>query len=697
MNCRVQRLIERARRSYVVPWTEQTMVEQTIILGADDLLAGGNPCIRYGEARPKAVSFDRQSFTPQFPMEESLAAFFREGMLSPAGNHTTIDYEIIFRIGFRGLIERIDKQLQLPVADTDATVEKREFWKALKTVAEEYIAFCRRHAEAAESQAQQCGDAGRVRELSAIAEHCRRVVEHPPRNFWEACQCAWFAFLYLPDAPGRVDQYLYPYFQRDIAAGRISREFAKELISALWIKYFEYQGAGNAVSAFHHITLGGTTPDGHDASNELTDLCMEVTAELRLQRPQIGLRWNKEMPRERLANAVRVLKAGTGNPDLCNDEVIIPALTSIGIKPEDARDFSLSGCHEVVITGKAQMGSVEGFINFPKTLRMALGLESTLHKGVSLESMRTFDGLLASFDGAMQRVAEMAHVYAVARDQRAAQEPGNGLHASLVVADCIAQGKGYYQGGARYNFCNFNLIGIANVADSLMAIRHLVFERQELSLSEFARVIAEDWAGNENLRMKIIHRLPKYGNDEQTIDNLASEQIARFGKFLKQHAPFRGGEYILGTTAGGENMHIEFGRMTGATPDGRKAGEPIADSMGAAQGRDRHGVTSLLNSVAKLPHSQLPTASTLNVKLNPCLLSSAEGIEKVAMLIEAHFLSGGQQFQFNLVDRKMLQDARACPEKYPDLMVRVAGYCAQFSSLWSDLQDEIISRTEHEA
>lgn len=718
MNDRIQRLLERARRSYCASsthpeppwhpnrkptqieyahWTVKNWLEQTVILGEDDLIAGGNPHIRHGEVRPKAVSFDRQPFTPQFPMDESLAEFFHEGMLSPAGNHTTLDYETIFRIGFRGLITRIDEQLQRPLQDTDATAEKREFWNALKILAEGYIAFCRRHAELAESQAGLCSNATRVKELTAIAEHCRRVVGEPPRNFREACQCAWFAFMYLPDAPGRLDQYLYPYYKRDMASGDISREFAKELISALWIKYFEYAGSENAVSAFHHITLGGSTPDGHDASNELTDLCMEVTADLRLHRPQIGLRWNREMPRKRLANAIRVLKAGTGNPDICNDEVIIPALTRIGIKPEDARDFSLSGCHEVVITGKAQMGSVEGFINFPKTLRMALGLEPMLFKGKSLKSMRTFDDLLANFDSAMQRIAEMAHAYAMARDRRGAQELGGNLNVSLVVADCISKGLGYYQGGARYNFCNFNLIGIANVADSLMAIRHLIFEDNEMKLPEFVRIIADDWIGNENLRMKIIRHFPKYGNDDQETDSLASEQVMRFDKIMKRYTPFRGGKYILGTTCGGENMHIEFGRMTGATPDGRRACEPIADSMGAAQGRDRQGITALLNSVAKLPHSQLPTAATLNVKLDPRLLSASESIDKVATLIEAHFLTGGQQFQFNLVDRQMLTDARANPDNYPDLMVRVAGYCAQFTSLWPDLQDEIISRTEHVA
>ena len=399
-------------------------------------------------------------------------------------------------------------------------------------------------------------------------------------------------------------------------------------------------------------------------------------------------------------------------PDLCNDEQIVPALMHVGVKPEDARDFSLSGCHEVIVTGRAQMGSVEGFVNMPKVLRLVLGLEPGLRRNGDLSGITDFETLWDHLTEAMDFVAEATHEASIHRDRLAAgvmdgdSESANaalaswavtqGLLGSLVTRDCIETGRGYFQGGARYNFCNWDVVGVANLADSLVAIRRLVFEERSVTLEDLVRVLTDNWEGHETFRRRILGELPHFGNDIDEVDEEAGRIIEAFSDIMKRRTPFRGGEYILGTLAGGENMHIEFGRVTGATPDGRRAGEPFADSIGAAQGRDRKGVTGLLNSVAKLPHRLLPTAVSLNVKLDPKLLATEEGIEKVAALIQAHFSSGGQQFQFNLVNREMLLEAKRNPEEHSDLMVRVAGYSAPFVSLWDDLQDEIIARTEHE-
>jgi formate C-acetyltransferase len=331
----------------------------------------------------------------------------------------------------------------------------------------------------------------------------------------------------------------------------------------------------------------------------------------------------------------------------------------------------------------------------PKVLRMALGLEPALRNGVDPERIATFDDLWGSLTRAMDLVAEAAHLSSVGRDEAAARDLGGNLHASLVVADCIEVGKGYTQGGARYNFCNWDVIGMANLVDSLVAIQRVVFEERVVTLAELLAVLERDWEGHEPLRSRIVTSLPRFGNEDPTVDGLAARVLETFDTILKRRTPFRGGSYILGTTAGGENMHIEFGRVTGATPDGRRAGEPVADSIGAAQGRDRAGVTALLNSVASLPHELLPTATTLNVKLDPKLLADDNGVSAVTSLIEGHFRAGGQQLQFSFVNREMLEDAKAHPERHRGLMVRVAGYSAPFVSLWGDLQDEIIARTEH--
>ncbi len=666
---------------------------QAVVIHDDELLVGSRPGLTFLDG-PEITQriFGRRTFAPSWPVPDDTAPYWNEGIFGPAGNHTTLDYESIFASGFRGILDRLDKRLaSLPSADR----QKREFLTALRSVGEGYLALSDRYAEAAEKLAESAAPE-RARELRTIAANCRRVPAEAPRTFWEACQCAWFSFFFLPDSPGRVDQYLYPCYQREREAGTISEAFARELLSCLWLKIFCQAGAGSGVSAHNHLTLGGVTAAGADAANPVTELCLDVTAALRLQRPQVGLRVHPGTPTPLLEQAVRVLRSGTSNPDFCNDDQIVPALTRIGVALEDARDFSLSGCHEVIVTGKAQMGSVEGFINLPKILRMVLGLEPALLPDADPAALTSPTALREALTDAMKVVAAQAHASSMARDETAAKAAGGNLAASLVVRDCIENCLGYTQGGARYNFCNWDIIGLANLTDSLVAIDTLVFAERLVDLPSLAAILARNWEGAESLRQRIAGALPHFGNDCPEVDAIARWLIESLDDSFRIHRPYRGGRYILGTLAGGENMHVEFGRVTGATPDGRRAGDSFADSIGPAQGHDRRGVTAMLNSVAGLPHHLLPTAVSLNVKLDPKLLATEQGVAAIAALIRGHFAGGGQQFQFNLVDRETLLAARREPERYRHLMVRVAGYCAPFTSLWDDLQDEIIARTSHQ-
>ena len=672
--------------------------QQDLVINEGELLVGARPGLTFDStARVVPAVFGRQEFGGYLaPADESFSAFFHAGLFSWAGNHKTLDYERVLAVGLRGLIASIDERLGNLATEVSVDQVKHDFLLALRTVAQGYVALSNRYANEALRLAGICTDPRRRSELETIARNCQRVPAQPPTTFWEACQCIWFAFFIVPDAPGRVDQYLFPWYERDVQNGTLTREFARELLTCLWLKYFESVGAASGVSAHNHLTLGGVKADGGDAANEVTTLCLEVTEELRILRPQVGLRWHRHTPPALLQQAVRTLRSRTGNPDFCSDEQIVPALASVGVRIEDARDFSLSGCHEVIVTGRAQMGSVEGFVNMPKVLRMTLGLEPGLQPDADVASLDSFDALWQGLERSMEQVAQMAHEASVYRDRKEAERPGGDLVVSLLTRDCIENARGYTQGGARYNFCNWDVIGIANLADSLAAIERWVYEQRALTLAAFAAILAADWQGHEPLRREIIRSSAHFGNDQQSVDATAARIITAFSGILKRRTPFRGGEYILGTTAGGENMHIEFGHMTGATPDGREAGAPLADSLGAAQGRDRHGVTALLNSVARLPHQLLPTATTCNVKLDPKLLDTEAGLDSIAALIEAHFRSGGQQLQFSLVNREMLLDAKRHPEQYADLMVRVCGYSAPFTSLWADLQDEIIARTMHE-
>ena len=668
----------------------RSYAERPIEIAEGELLTGGARRLDAPAGlRPKI--FDRHAWSgggiADLPPE--VGDCFTGGLLAWAGNHQTLDFDTVFAVGIEGIRGRIRSLIAVRAG------EAREFLEALEIVASAYLGLCARYADLAGELSVREPDPERKAELLVMAENSRRTPALPPRTFWEACQCAWSAFLLVPDAPGRLDQYLYPFYRRDVDSGNLSRERAKELLCALWIKYFEHVGVGSGVSAHNHMTLGGVASDGTDATNDLTLLCLEVTEEIGLHRPQVGFRVSPSTPDGALRRAVRVLRSRTGNPDFCNDANIVSALVDIGVAPRDARNFSLSGCHEVIVTGMAQMGSVEGFVNMPMIVRMVLGLEPRQWNAPPLDGIRDFDGLWERVTAVMDHVAERVHRASVRRDERAARNTAGTLVASLVTGDCIQRSLGYTQGGARYNFCNWDIIGIANLADSLSAIRTLVFEERAVTLSALADILAADWSGAEELRLRAVNRVPHFGNDDPRADLPAARIIEEFSARLKRRTPFRGGEYILGTTAGGENMHVEFGRVTGATPDGRREGETFADSIGPAHGRDRSGVTAMLNSVAGLPHRLLPTATTLNVKLDPRLLEDEEGIARVAALIRGHFDSGGQQLQFNFYTREMLLEAKRRPEQNGDLMVRVAGYSAPFVSLWEDLQDEVIARTGH--
>ena len=681
-----------------------------VVIQDGELIVGGNPREYIGDgASPKIFGRQNWSSGTVWEQPEQIETFFSEGMLSWAGNHKTLDYDTVFDMGLAGIRSQISTRIKEIKSLAGQDIRGLQFLEALDMVAVGFLEFTKRHAEEAKSLVEnlelaQTGtreigrgsQAARRRwELLEIARICRKIPAQPPESFWEACQCAWFAFLLVPDAPGRLDQYLYPFYKRGIASDEISRDFAKELPSCLWINYFEYVGVEGGVSAHNHLTLAGLTPEGENGVNEVTHLCLEVIEELKLNRPQVGFRWNSKTPRSALEHAVQILRAQTGNPDFCNDDVIVPALERIGVSTVDARNFSLSGCHEVIVTGMSQMGSVEGFVNMSKIVRMALGLEPGLYPPPDMSSIDSFEAFWTHVEGAMKVVSQAAHKASVCRDRQSAKAFDKDLEVSLVTRDCIKNGSGYAEGGARYNFCNWNVIGIANLADSVSAIKSMVFEKHAISLADLRDVLDSNWRDQRQLRTRIMNQSPRYGNDNSVADSLVIRIIDSFRTSLEEYSPYRGGKYILGTTAGGENMHMEFGRITGATPDGRLDGDPLADSVGPAQGRDTNGITAMLNSAAKLPHITLPTATTLNARLDGKLLKGAEGVAKIASLIDGHFTAGGQQLQFNFYDRELLVDAKKHPESYSGLMVRVAGYSAPFVSLWGDLQDEIITRTEH--
>jgi pyruvate formate-lyase/glycerol dehydratase family glycyl radical enzyme len=661
--------------------------QRTIVIHPGELIVGSQAIT----GKPLAPEDIPHFASPDWAnMPDLTRTYLDEGMMIPCGNHQTIDYETIMSVGFSGLIERIDASL----GDHDADVEKREFLTALRILAQGWIDYCHRYADLAEEMARGCDDAGRRAELKMIASNGRRVVEHPPETFWEACQASWFGFMFVADAPGRVDQYLYPYYARDIASGAMTREDAEELLCCLWAKYRGWDGT-NEDRTVYHMTLGGVDSAGNDAVNELSYLCLDVTERMAMQTPQVGVRWYAKMPREFLTRAVEVLRAGRGVPDFCNDEQIIPGLMRIGVTQADARNFTLSGCHEVMVTGKSQMGAVEGMCNMPKVLRVVLGLEPAVHAGADPGAIESYDALWDATVDAMRDLIDAIHEYSTELDTRRAGAQGMWLASSLVTEGCIASGMSMGSGGAVYNFCNWDAIGISNLADGLATIRRVVFEERRVSLAEFVDAVAANWDGHELLRQSILASDEHFGNDCDATDAIAAEIIRTLDELIKARTPYRGGEYILGTLAGFENAHIDFGLRTGPTPDGRRGGDPLAASLAPAPGRDRCGVTAMLNSVAKMPHNLLPTSTTTNVNLDGSILETDSGVAKVGALIEGHFRSGGQHCQLTFATREQLLAAQASPEDHAGLMVRVAGYSAPFVSLDADAQNEIIERTTY--
>jgi len=651
-----------------------------------ELIVGHN-----GRVDPKGIaSFqDPVPDSETKPRPKKTEAFVNQGGLILCGNHQVANYQKVLSHGLSGIVDTIDHRMQ----SLEITGESREFLSAMRTLACSMIQYGRRYALAARMERSKCDDVTRRKELEMVAHNCDRVIEHPAESFWEACQALYFTYLLVPDSPGRIDQYLYPFYRKDIDAGRITPEFAEELLSCLWIKYFEYVGKDHPRTGITHLALGGLTAEGACAVNELSYVCLNVADKLEIIRPQIALRWNHQTPRLFIQRGVELLRKNFGNPDFCNDDQIVPALVKIGIAPVDARDYCPSGCHEVMIPGKSQMGSLMGEFNLPKTLNYVLGVE-TMPSGrvIELASLRDWNQFQEAWNLVMAEVVSTIHEFSYFEDSRRAQVAW-GFTGSLLTDGCIENARGLAQGGAIYNYCNWDAIGLANLADAFMVVKKLVFDTKEITLTGLAECLRNNWEGFDLLRKRIDLTIPRFGNHKPEVDTIAAEIIRDIAGMLEKYTPYRGGRYTLGTLAGYENAHALFGQQTGATADGRLAGEPFAASLGPVAGRDRSGLTSMLNSVASLPHNLLPTSTVVNVTIDPGLLSSATGVDKVAAAITAHFMSGGQQLQLTIADRLILQEAQKDPARYSSLMVRVAGYSARFISLDKDVRDEIIQRT----
>ncbi len=642
------------------------------------------------------------------------AGIFTEFMEQRAPGHTVAD-DKIYR---RGLL---DAQREIAaaryaiefVSDPEA-YEKDEQLRAMHIACDAAMRFAERHAALAEQLATEEADPARRAELKAIAAVCRRVPAHAPRSFHEALQAYWFCHLGVITelngwdafSPGHLDHHLLPFYERGLADGTLSRARARELVECFFVKFNNHPappkvGVTAAESGtytdFANINLGGVLADGTDGSNEVSYLILEVIDELHLLQPSSNVQISRETSDAFLAQALRVVRNGYGFPSVFNADAVVAEQLRQGKSLVDARAGGCSGCVEVGAFGK-EAYILTGYFNLAKVLEVTLhdgtdprtGLQLGPRTG-SVDSFATFDALFTAYQRQLRHFLEIKIAGNQVIERLYAREmPAPFL--SVLIDDCIAAGRDYNAGGARYNNTFIQMVGIGSVTDSLAAVRQVVFDEVRVSLAELVDTLDRDFQGAEPLRQRLVHRTHKYGNDDEYADGLMVRVFDTLFDAVDGRSTVRGGQYrveMLPTTS-----HVYFGSVTGALPDGRRAGVPLSEGISPVQGADRKGPTAAFKSAGKMDH--IKTGGTLlNMKFTPSLLEGDAGIANLARLVRGYFTLDGHHVQFNVVRAETLRAAQTDPSSHRDLIVRVAGYSDYFCDLSAELQDEIIARTEH--
>ena len=670
--------------------------------------------------------------------------------------HVTVHYDWVLAIGFSGIAEKAAKALEACKVSDEDYARRSRFLQAVILSCEAANIYAARYASLARESAQKESDRSRRVELVRIAENCERVPKYGARNFWEACQSFWFVQQLLQIessghsiSPGRFDQYMYPYYKKDLDSGAITREYAQELIDCIWIKLNDLNKCRDAVSAegfagyslFQNLIVGGQNAEGLDVTNDLSYMCLTASMHVMLPQPSLSIRvWNGS-PHELLIHAAEVTRTGVGLPAYYNDEVIIPSLMSRGLTLQDAREYNIIGCVEPQKAGKTEGWHDAAFFNMCRPLELVFsdgmdkGEQVGLHTG-DVTKFRTFtefyDAYKAQMEYAISLLVNADNAIDVAHAERCPLP-----FLSSMIEDCIGRGKSVQEGGAVYNFTGPQGFGIANMADSLYAIKTLVYDEKKVTMEEYRRALAENFGkglpaaeaehalaeavkemrasgksvGEKEIEavaralmaptsrydalLELIDSVPKYGNDLEEVDAFARDVAYTYTRPLEKYRNPRGGQFQAGLYPVSAN--VPLGAQTGATPDGRLAGKPVADGVSPSAGKDTHGPTATANSVARLDHFIASNGTLFNQKFHPSALSGRKGLENFVALIRSYFDQKGSHMQFNVVSRETLLDAQKHPENYKHLVVRVAGYSALFTTLSRSLQEDIINRTEQQS
>ena len=649
--------------------------------------------------------------------------FGMEGKLNAGDAHLAVNYERILKDGLRGYEKRVKEyKATLDLTDPES-IDKYCFYNAFLIVLEAVRNFANRYSVLAKDLAEKELNQERKIELLEISRICSKVPYEPAETFQEAVQSVWFIQLILQIESnghslsyGRFDQYMYPYYDRDIKNGTIKKSEALELLTCLWIKTLtinKVRSQAHTLSSagspmYQNVTIAGQTTDKKDAVNDLSFLVLKSVAQTRLTQPNLTVRYHKNINKHFLDECIEVMRLGFGMPALNNDEIIIPSFMDWGVKEEDAYNYSAIGCVETAVPGKwGYRCTGMSYINFPRMLLCTMnnGVDLTSNKRFTkgyghFTEMESYEELLEAWDKTIREITRYSVIVENVID-KASERDVPDILCSALIDDCIARGKTIKEGGAVYDFISGLQVGIANMADCLAAIKKLVYEEKKITRQELWNAILDDFSSPENKKIQemLIREAPKYGNDDDYVDQLIVEAYDSYIEEIEKYPNTRynrgpiGGIRYAGTSSISAN--VGQGMSTMATPDGRNAFEPLAEGCSPAHNSDKNGPTAVFKSVSKLRTNKITGGVLLNQKMTPQMLSTEENRQKLELLIKTFFNRlHGYHVQYNIVSKETLIDAQKHPEKHKDLIVRVAGYSAFFNVLSKKTQDDIIGRTE---
>ena len=650
---------------------------------------------------------------PQEWKEAYTAGVFTEFQEQRAPGHTALGIKM-FRTGLLDLKEEIAESLaKTDLVNDPEGVDKRDELRAMDIVCDAMIRYAERHAERLEELAAEEKDPVRKKELEKMAAICRRVPAHAPTTVHEALQHYWFIHLGVVTElnpwdsfnPGRLDQSLYPLYKKQLEEGTVTQEEVYEMLQSFWVKFNNHPSPpkvgvtaeeSNTYTDFCLINVGGVKEDGSDGVNEMSYILLDVIREMRLLQPSSMIQVSKKNPDRFIRAAVEIIKTGFGQPSVFNTDALVQEMLRAGKDVRDARNGGCSGCVETGAFG-TEAYILTGYFNLPKILELTLndGFDKRTGKQIGLKTgtatdYRTYEELFAAYKAQVQHFMRI-------------KLTGNNIierifmkympvpFLSVLIEDCIRNGKDYMCGGARYNSSYVQGVGLGSITDMLTALRYHVYDKKTIAMETMEKALANDFKGFEELQYQLVYHTPKYGNDDDYADEQEVQVFDMYYDVLSGHKSPRGADYrvnMLPTTC-----HVYFGKVTGATPDGRNAWKVLSEGISPVQGADTNGPTAVIRSAAKIDH--IKTGGTLlNQKFTPSLLSTEEGCNNLVHLIRAYFRMDGHHIQFNVVDADTLREAQKHPEDYRDLIVRVAGYSDYFNDLGEDLQNEIICRTE---